>query len=607
MERAWQAPSYARTRKADALNGTTPRVTMDPGYKEPTLPGGYSDAVHVQPTRQESPELHVALRSVQGARESNEDYVGFVAGTAEERVAKGSVLAMADGMSGAAGGRVAAELAVRGFLEAYYGLPATLRPEIAAGRALDAINRWLFRIGRTDAGLREMAASFAALIIRSREAYIVSAGDVRVYHVHDHTCQQVNADDFYPTTIGGIITNAPGLRETVTTEVRRVAIEKGDLFVMCTDGLYRGLSTAALSETLFLSQTTPLQAQDLINHAKERGTTDDITVAVTRILDVPPLDGPLIERIVAALPLMPPPSLGATVDGYRLERIAHDGHYSRLVVAEDTYDPDTPVLIKFPKPSVRRDENVRQGFMKEAWISSRVRHTQLVLSRPLGGPRQTQLYLVMPYFEGETLEAVLQRSPLPWHAAQALLIGVAKTVYALNRVHIFHRDIKPANILLLREGGLKLLDLGLAHTPGLPGGTPLGTPGTPGYMAPELLTGGLGDARSEVFALAVTLYRALSGGRMPYGLRGLIPLTHFRRDLPYELNLLIEKALSSDPNDRHQDALEFAFDLEQIPVQSTMRRHPRTPLLTRNPLAFWQWSSALLFIILLLLLAWHGP
>ena len=600
------APTAARQNE-EMFHEATAHVTMEPAYTGPSPKEGYADTMHIRPTRQESPEFHVALRSVPGMRERNEDYVGFVAGTPEDRIAKGSVLAMADGMSGAAGGRVAAELTVRGFLEAYYGLPATLRPELAAGRALDTINRWLFRIGRTDASLREMAASFAALIIRAREAYIVSAGDVRVYHIHDGACQQINTDDFYPTTMGGIITNAPGLRESVTTEMRRVAIEKGDLFVLCTDGFYRGLSRSALREALFLSQTAPLPAQDLIDHAKERGSTDDITVAVMRILDVPPLDGPLIERVVAALPLMPPPSLGATVDGYRLERIAHDGHYSRLIVAEDTHEPPTTVLIKFPKPSVRRDENVRRGFMKEAWINSRVRHPQLVLSRPLGEPRQTQLYLVMPYFEGETLETMLQRSPLPWQRAKALLVSVAKAVYALNRVHIFHRDIKPANILLLRDGGLKLLDLGLAHTPGLPGDAPLGTPGTPGYMAPELLAGGLGDARSEVFALGVTLYRALSGGRMPYGLRGLVPLTHFRRDIPYELSLLIEKALSPGPDDRHQDALEFAFDLEQIPAQSAMRRHPRTPLLTRNPLAFWRWSSALLLILLLALLAWRLP
>lgn len=580
-------------------------MTTEPAYTERDPEGGYSDSVHVRPTRQESPEFEVALRSVQGLRDGNEDYVGFVAGTPEDRVAKGSVLAMADGMGGAAGGRVAAELAVRGFLEAYYGLPTTLRPEIAAGRALDTINRWLFRVGRTDVGLREMAASFAALIIRSRDAYIVSAGDVRVYHIHDRACQQVNTDDFLPTTLGGFITNALGLRETVTTAVRKVTIEKGDHFVLCTDGLYRGLSPAALNETLSLSQATPLQAQDLIERARGRGSTDDITVAVTRILDVPHLDGPLIERIVRTLPLAPLPALGAILDGYRLERIAHDGHYSRLILAEDTHTPHTTVLIKFPKPSLRNDENVRQGFIKEAWINSRVRHPQLVLSRPLGEPRQTQLYVVMPYFEGETLEASLRRSPLSWHKAQTLLVGVAKTVYALNRMHIFHRDIKPANILLLRDGGFKLLDLGLAHTPGLPGYTHVGTPGTPGYMAPELLTGSPGDARSEVFALGVTLYRTLSGGRMPYGLRGLVPLTHFRRDVPFELDLLIEKALSTRADARHQDALEFAFDLEQIPAQSAFSRHPRAPLLTRNPLAFWQGLSALLLVILLVLLAWR--
>lgn len=574
--------------------------------QEPAPTDVYAGTAHVRPQRQESPELQVALRSVRGRRPTNEDYVGFVAASPEERVARGSALVMADGMSGAAGGRVAAELAVRGFLEGYYGLPPTLRPEVAAARALDAINRWLFRLGRTDPTLREMAASFGALLIRGREAYVVSAGDIRIYHVRGPVCQQVNNDDFLPITVGGVITNAPGLRESVTTEFRTVAIEKGDSFIVCTDGLYRGLSRTSLADTLFLSPTAPLQAQDLVNHALQRGSTDDITVGVVRILDVPHLDGPLIEQIIEALPLLPIPAVGATVDGYHIESVVYDGHYSRLMKAYDTQDPDTPLVLKFPKPRMRHDANVRHGFIKEAWINSRVHHPQLVPSRPIGEPRQTQLYVVMPYYEGQTLEALLKRGPIGWRQAQTLITSVAKTVYAINRLHIYHRDLKPANILLLTDGSIKLLDLGLAYTPGLPGHTDVGIPGTPPYMAPELIAGHPGDARSEVFALGVTLYRMLSGGRMPYGVRDGLPLTPFRRDVPYDMTKALEKALSSRPEDRHQDALEFAFDIEQIPALSPLGRHPRTPLFMRDPLIFWKGLSALLFIILMVFWALHA-
>ena len=112
------------------------------------------------------------------------------------------MIALADGVSGSKGGRVAAELSVRTFIDAYYGLADTLQPGVAAARALEAIHGWLHQIGRVDPALKQMSASFAALIVRRATAYLVAAGDVRLYLLRDGQLAQLGDDDVVPVAFG---------------------------------------------------------------------------------------------------------------------------------------------------------------------------------------------------------------------------------------------------------------------------------------------------------------------------------------------------------------------------------------------------------------------
>jgi len=166
--------------------------------------------------------------------------------------------------------------------------------------------------------------------------------------------------------------------------------------------------------------------------------------------------------------------------------------------------------------------------------------------------RQKRLYAVLPSYRGETLEQRLLRSPkITLKEGIDIGIKLAKAVYALNRLRIIHRDIKPENVMLLDDGGLKLLDLGVALLPGIQEPTPEGAPGTPSYMAPELFRGEGGDERSDVYALGVTLYRVFSAGHYPYGevepfsrprFSRYTPLTHHRPDLPAWLDSSLARA-----------------------------------------------------------------
>jgi serine/threonine protein kinase len=219
---------------------------------------------------------------------------------------------------------------------------------------------------------------------------------------------------------------------------------------------------------------------------------------------------------------------------------------------------------------------------------------------PIDADRQTRLYVVMPLGSGITLEKLLA-APQPMALSRALKIAcrLAHSIDVLNRRNIFHRDIKPENVLLMPGDSTCLLDLGFGYMPGMQLPGPDAAPGSPAYMAPELMKGAQGDARSDVFAYGATLYRLFSGGKLPYGFNGRVPLYHYRPDAPQWLDLVLEKAMQPDPARRYQDALEVCADLERFSSdRDAMTPVRRKPLLDRNPVLFWQVVAVVLLVLL---------
>lgn len=561
---------------------------------------GISVSFELVPERGECPQLDVALASWQGHGPTNEDYIGVVQGSLEQRSTKGCVVAIADGMSGASGGRVAAELAVRVFLEGYYQSPDTLGPEVAGSRALNAVHRWLHQLGRTDKSLQQMAASFAALILRGRSAYLITAGDVRLYLYRNGTLSQVSEDDVVPVVFGAFVDEAVGLQPNLVSNYQTFELQEGDRLLACTDGVYRRLRAKEMAQLLGQGTPTSRLTSGLLRRARELGGTDDMTAAIVEIRQLPTVDFDYLRRIIGDLPVRAIPECGEVVDGFELASILNDGKYSRIFVARDLQGGGTKVVLKFPKPSAEDDENIRQAVVRERWLSGKIASPHVVMPLPVSDDRQSCLYVVMPFIDGSTLEALLRKRPL-W-LTQGLRIAeqLGHAIHDLNRLNVFHRDIKPENILITPEGHVKLIDLGFAYMPGMLAPGPATPPGSPAYMAPELMRGQPGDARSEVFAMGVTMYRAFSGGHLPYGFNGRVSIRQHCPDLPAWLDVVLEKAMRSDPAVRYQTALEFCSELRQHAKAGDQGLSTRRqPLMERKPVLFWQLIAIFLLILLL--------
>jgi serine/threonine protein kinase len=186
---------------------------------------------------------------------------------------------------------------------------------------------------------------------------------------------------------------------------------------------------------------------------------------------------------------------------------------------------------------------------------------------------------------------------------------LARGIAALHRRGIIHRDIKPDNVLLTNDGGLKLIDLGVARLPKVDEFVGDEAPGTPSYMAPEMFDGAGASEASDQYALGVSLYRMFTG-TYPYGEiepfshprfgRPALPSRH-RPDMPGWLEALILRAISVDPQARFGDVQEMIGALESGGSHAIRPRRKRA-LIERDPVRFWQGVAALLAVALVLAL-----
>ncbi|HSJ31461.1 MAG TPA: protein kinase [Longimicrobiales bacterium] len=275
-------------------------------------------------------------------------------------------------------------------------------------------------------------------------------------------------------------------------------------------------------------------------------------------------------------------ALHATSDGrYTIERELGRGGMAAVYAARDGRH-ERRVAVKVLEASVTHAGAAR--FLREVRTAAALTHPHIVGVHD-SGEADGFLYYVMPFVTGETLQARLLRDgAMPVENAVRLLRDVADALGYAHSRGLVHRDLKPANVLM-SEGHALVADFGIAKALAVAepdeaavnadgscdlradltfAGT---TPGTPAYMAPEQIGGGAADARSDLYALGLVMYEALTGAH-PFGTRDshemLLaqrsevppPLETRRRDVPSDLAALVARLLAKDPSARPQSAGE---------------------------------------------------
>jgi serine/threonine protein phosphatase PrpC len=556
----------------------------------------------------------VGFSSEIGPRKRNEDFVGAVIGAELPEPRREVIAAIADGIAGAKGGRVAAEIAVRGFLDGFLDLPETLEVQRAAAKILNSLNGWIHSQGLQDRELAGMGCTFTALVLRGRVAHVLHIGDTRAYRLRGDRLTRLTTDHVREGRgRSHVLYRALGIETEVRLDYATQTVALHDRFLLCSDGLYGSLTDESIADILRERSAPGDTTHALVATALESGGTDNSTALVLDVIGLPTAESADIGSAIMQLPLIPVPLEGVTIDGFVLKVLLSDGRYTRLFGAMDEAEGGE-VVLKFPKPQVAAIDTYRAAFIREAWVGARVNSPLVVHIIELPAGRQTCLYTVMPLYQGELLETRLGRRPLlGLEEGRNITIRLARAVEALHRASIIHRDIKPDNVILEGNGSLKLLDLGVVRARGLEDFPPEDIPGTPGYMAPEMFAGEPGNEATDIYALGVTMFRAFTG-EFPYGnldatsrprLDRPKELCALRPDLPAWLQAVLGRAIAVDPTKRFRDMIEFALEVEAGPARvPAAARRPLT-LYERAPLQFWQVVAALLGLALLLSLMRH--
>src|SRR5688500_18367914 len=286
-------------------------------------------------------------------------------------------------------------------------------------------------------------------------------------------------------------------------------------------------------------------------------------------------------------------------DRYRVVALVGSGGMGEVYRAEHV-GLKRPTALKFMRPALGQDADALARFRREAEQASRISHPNVAAIYDFGDTGDGHVFLAMEFIEGESLaDRIAREGRLPPADAAQIVLGAAAGLAAAHRRGILHRDLKPANIMLAAEcrtgvehdphavGTVKLVDFGIARSImgdiKTPDASPAAPPltrtgmvlGTPAYASPEQLAGEPLDARSDLYALGLIAFEALTGqpAFATTNARELIAhrllgspraVTDVLRtsDAPWAdaVQPVLDRALSSDPAKRYSDALAFAND-----------------------------------------------
>jgi serine/threonine-protein kinase len=232
------------------------------------------------------------------------------------------------------------------------------------------------------------------------------------------------------------------------------------------------------------------------------------------------------------------------------------------------------------------EPGARQRLQREVYAAARLKHPNIAVTYDVLD-LDDRPCIVTEYVKGESLATTLRGGRLPTDLAVDIATQIALAVAEAHAHGVLHRDLKPGSIVLLADGRVKVLGFGLARmrlaraeataSPSLESSLAEAAQmiGTPGYAAPEQLTGKTADQRSDVFSIGAILFEMLTGrgpfaGRDPVSLalatvtEPVPPVPSLNTGVPPQVAGLVSRALEKNPRDRYQSAGQLAMDLRRV-------------------------------------------
>jgi serine/threonine protein phosphatase PrpC len=567
------------------------------------------------------------------ARKLNEDFVGFWQPEGEaERLQRGAIAVLADGVGGMQKGEVASRMAVETAISVFQRINPANTPKQILRQIFETANLEIYEAGMADPEKGRMATTLTACIFRDKELSIAHVGDTRVYLVrqeqlrrltddHSYTAMQVklrliSEHEARASRLRSMLTRSLGPEPIVQFDFKRLKLMSRDRVVQCTDGLYCFLNDGEISEgvdRLNMDEICPY----LIALAERRGTDDNLTVQVVQVdrLVEPKYDQPIsiLKKTGGGHPTIMTNEVkpGETLDGrFEIDSVISRSGMASIYKAKDLETGNT-VAVKIPYMQLESDPGSFARFQREAEIGELLNHPNIL--KFIKVPNKSRPYIVTEYLEGKSLSEVMNEvRPLPIPDAIQIASYICGALAHMHEHKVVHRDLKPQNIMICDDGSLRIIDFGIAKSTEMRRLTFAGfTPamGTPDYMAPEQVKGKRGDERTDIYSLGAVLYEMTTGSVPFEGPNPFIVMNarlsgdpvaprKVNPEISEELEEIILHAMEREPHKRYPSAAAMKAELDDPESIKITERHRQ---LTSPKVWKTRWQGSRLIVISALL------
>lgn len=270
---------------------------------------------------------------------------------------------------------------------------------------------------------------------------------------------------------------------------------------------------------------------------------------------------------------------GRVVSHYRVLKRINEGGMGTIYTARDEL-LDRVVALKFLPGYFSSNRELKGRFIREARVAAALDHPNICTVYEIGETDAGQLFISMPFYEGETIKEKIDRGPVKLSAVLDFAIQAAEGLAHAQTAGVIHRDIKPANLFVTTRGQIKVLDFGVAKIADTDLTAAGIVVGTIAYMSPEQASGRSLDHRTDMWSLGVVMYEMLAGYHPFAGAPGKVslysiqhdqppPVSTVRSDAPPELDELLARLLAKQPADRYSTFAQLIEVLRVIQESNT--------------------------------------
>ncbi|HIP28013.1 MAG TPA: bifunctional protein-serine/threonine kinase/phosphatase, partial [Sulfurovum sp.] len=503
-----------------------------------------------------------------------------------------TIAVVCDGVGSALMGAEAAKRTCHFLVNSLKNRPKTWTLEKSIKHFIENINHLLYKESMADYEREELVTTLTLVVIEGTRLYGANVGDSRIYLQRDNNLTQLSDDHAMDEKgMENVLTSAIGLEESVDPFYFENNLQAKDRILLCSDGLYNELSAVELQESMHMN------ASFIVKKASKKvdDNLPDDTTAV--LLEIKELDqrqkykqsNLLVKEVYKK---------GDKIDGYLLKKslIANN----RTWICEKR---GQEYVIKFAPYEVVEDERILDFFVKEVWMAKRLKAG--FFPKVAVPTNRTHRYYIMTLIKGVTLKEYTDKKPLSVDLSVELSIFLLKMSQYLIKQDMVHGDIKPENIMVYTskndKTSFKMVDFGSITE----AYSDVTRAGTPSYLAPERFKQAPVSEQTEVYAIGVTLYEAMTQ-KFPFGEIEPFQTPSFEKNVkePSKINAVIPtwldsvllRALESNTDKRYNNYSEMQYEISN-PDKVKPYFYESTSFIKRNETMVYRVGFISMFIL----------